>query len=57
MPKEEKYIIGKNDNGEIVGVAKAKRLMEDIPNKIQTQLGIICDVDLQHRRWKRLHRN
>jgi ATP-dependent DNA helicase RecG len=42
-----KIIIGKNDNGEIVGVAKAKRLMEDIPNKIQTQLGIICDVDLK----------
>jgi len=43
-----KIIIGKNDNGEIVGVAKAKRLMEDIPNKIQTQLGIICDVDLKN---------
>ena len=43
-----KIIIGKNDNDEIVGVAKAKRLMEDIPNKIQTQLGIICDVDLKN---------
>lgn len=43
-----KIIIGKNDNGEIVGVAKAKRLMEDIPNKIQNQLGIICDVDLKN---------
>jgi len=46
--KGGKIIIGKNDNGEIVGVAKAKRLMEDIPNKIQTQLGIICDVDLKN---------
>ncbi len=45
--KGGKIIIGKNDNGEIVGVAKAKRLMEDIPNKIQTQLGILCDVDLK----------
>ena len=45
--KGGKIIIGKNDNGDIVGVAKAKRLMEDIPNKIQTQLGIICDVDLK----------
>ena len=34
--KGGKIIIGENDNGEIVGVAKAKRLMEDIPNKIQT---------------------
>lgn len=46
--KGAKIIIGKNDNGEIVGVARAKRLMEDIPNKIQTQLGIICDVDLKN---------
>ncbi len=45
--KGGKIIIGKNDSGEIIGVAKAKRLMEDIPNKIQTQLGIICDVDLR----------
>jgi ATP-dependent DNA helicase RecG len=45
--KGGKIIIGKNDNGEIVGVNKAKRLMEDIPNKIQTQLGIICDVNLK----------
>jgi ATP-dependent DNA helicase RecG len=46
--KGGKIIIGKNDNGEIVGVAKAKRLIEDIPNKIQNQLGIICDVDLKN---------
>jgi ATP-dependent DNA helicase RecG len=45
--KGGKIIIGKNDNGVIVGVPRAKRLMEDIPNKIQTQLGIICDVDLK----------
>jgi len=50
--KGGKIIIGKNDNGEIVGVAKAKRLMEDIPNKIQTQLGIICDVDLKNKEGK-----
>ena len=30
--KGGKIIIGKSDNGEIVGVAKAKRLMEDIPS-------------------------
>jgi len=40
--------IGKNDNGEVVGVKNAKKLMEDIPNKIQTHLGIICDVNLQN---------
>ncbi len=45
--KGGKVIIGKTDKGEIIGVENAKRLMEDIPNKIQTQLGIICDVDLK----------
>jgi ATP-dependent DNA helicase RecG len=44
--KGGKIIIGKNDKEKIVGVKNAERLMEDIPNKIQTQLGIICDVDL-----------
>ncbi|TAJ06899.1 transcriptional regulator [Marinilabiliaceae bacterium JC017] len=44
--KGGKIIIGKNDKGEIVGIANSKRLMDDIPNKIQTQLGIICDIDL-----------
>ncbi|PWD97492.1 ATP-binding protein [Marinilabilia rubra] len=44
--KGGKIIIGKNDKGEIIGVDKFKKLMDDIPNKIQNQLGIICDVDL-----------
>jgi len=38
--------IGKDDKGRTVGVSGAKRLMEDIPNKIQSGLGIICDVRL-----------
>ena len=38
--------IGVNDNREVVGVADSKRLMEDIPNKIVTHLGIVCDVNL-----------
>ncbi len=32
--------IGINDNGEIVGVNNAKKLLEDIPNKIINNLGI-----------------
>ena len=32
--------IGVNDDKEIVGVANSKRLMEDIPNKIVTTLGL-----------------
>ena len=38
--------IGKNDNGNIVGIANAKKLMEDIPNKIKDVLGVIVDVNL-----------
>ena len=44
--KGGKIFIGKNDKGEIIGIENQKRLMDDIPNKIQTLLGIICDVDL-----------
>lgn len=47
-------VIGKNDRGEVVGVDNVKRLMDDIPNKIQTQLGIICDVDLKEENGKEI---
>ena len=39
--------IGKNDDGVVLGVKNAKRLMDDIPNMIQTTLGIIADVNLR----------
>jgi ATP-dependent DNA helicase RecG len=38
--------IGKNDAGEAVGVTGAKKLLEDIPNKVKDILGIIVDVNL-----------
>lgn len=38
--------IGVNDGGEIVGAADSKRLLEDIPNKLATHLGIVADVNL-----------
>lgn len=41
-----RIIIGVNDKHEVVGVFDSKRLMEDIPNKIVTHLGIVCDVNL-----------
>jgi ATP-dependent DNA helicase RecG len=40
--------IGKNDAGEVVGVAGAKKLLEDIPNKVKDILGILVDVNLHH---------
>jgi ATP-dependent DNA helicase RecG len=38
--------IGKDDNGEVVGVKDSKKLMEDLPNKITTILGIVAEVNL-----------
>ena len=39
-------IIGKDDDGKIFGVKNAKKLLEDLPNKITTILGIVADVNL-----------
>jgi len=41
-----KIYIGIADNKKIVGVSDAKRLMDDIPNKIVNMLGIVADVNL-----------
>lgn len=38
--------IGKDDDGETVGVADYKKLMDDLPNKIRDVLGIMADVNL-----------
>lgn len=37
--------IGVNDSGDVVGVKNVKKLLEDIPNKIQAGLGIVADVN------------
>ena len=41
-----KIYIGVNDQGEVIGVEKSKKLLEDIPNKIVNALGIVADVNL-----------
>ncbi len=41
-----KIYIGKDDNGNVIGVADYKELMEKIPNKIKNQLGITAEVNL-----------
>ena len=38
--------IGVNDNKKVIGLPDAKKLMEDIPNKIVNYLGIVEDVNL-----------
>ncbi len=44
--------IGKDDNGNIVGVANHKRLMDDIPNKIKNTMGIMVEVNLHDEKGK-----
>ena len=38
-------LIGVDDNGQVVGVDNARRLLEELPNKIQNTLGIVSDVN------------
>lgn len=37
--------IGIDDAGNVVGIQNVKKLLEDIPNKIQSGLGIVADVN------------
>ena len=41
-----KLYVGVDDDGEIVGIDNAKKLLEDIPNKVRDILGIMVDVNL-----------
>jgi ATP-dependent DNA helicase RecG len=36
--------IGKNDQGQVVGIANSRQLLEEIPNKVRDLLGILVDV-------------
>jgi len=40
-------IIGKDDKGQTVELSNAKKLLEDIPSKIKSHLGIISSVNLK----------
>jgi ATP-dependent DNA helicase RecG len=37
--------IGKNDQGEVVGITDSAKLLEDIPNKVRDVLGILVNVN------------
>ena len=45
--------IGKDNNGNVVGIDDYKRLMDDIPNKIRNAMGITVEVNLQEENEKR----
>ena len=44
--------IGLRDNGDVCGVQDAKKLMEDIPNKVRDMMGILVDVNLKEKDGK-----
>lgn len=44
--------IGKDDNGNVVGIEDYKRLMDDIPNKIRNAMGITVEVNLHEENGK-----
>ena len=45
--KGGKIFVGIDDKGNVTGATDAKKLMEDIPNKIRDILGILVDVNLK----------
>jgi ATP-dependent DNA helicase RecG len=47
-------VLGRNDKGAVVGVADARKLLADLPNKIRDVLGIMTDVRLVKRSGKEL---
>jgi ATP-dependent DNA helicase RecG len=40
-------VIGRNDQGEVVGLKDARKLLEDLPNKVRDMVGIMVDVNLR----------
>lgn len=47
-----KIYIGCDDDGEVVGLQNARKLLEDIPNKIRDAMGIIVGVNLLEKAGK-----
>jgi ATP-dependent DNA helicase RecG len=45
-------LIGVNDQGRVVGIANARRLLDDLPNKIQNTLGVVAEVNLRQEQDK-----
>ena len=40
-------VIGRNDQGKVVGIRDARKLLEDLPNKTRDLLGILVEVNLR----------
>ena len=46
--------IGKDDSGNNIGVKNYKKLLENLPNKIHSKLGILVDVNAKGRKEKKI---
>jgi ATP-dependent DNA helicase RecG len=42
-------VIGRNDQGQVVGLPDARRLLEELPSKIRDLLGIVVEVNLRRK--------
>ena len=40
-------VIGRNDEGHAVGLPQARKLLEDLPNKVRDLLGVVVQVNLR----------
>lgn len=47
-----KIFIGIDDKGKYIGLTDAKKLLEDLPNKIVSHLGLVVDVNLRTKEKK-----
>jgi ATP-dependent DNA helicase RecG len=43
-----RLLLGVNDQGQVVGLPDAARLLEDLPNKVRDLLGMVVDVNLHN---------
>src|SRR4030095_6971103 len=42
-----KIFIGINDKGTVTGLPASKKLLEDLPNKVVSHLGLVVDINLR----------
>jgi ATP-dependent DNA helicase RecG len=45
-------VIGRNDRGQVVGPRDARKLLEELPNRIRDLLGVVAEVNLRTERGK-----
>jgi ATP-dependent DNA helicase RecG len=48
-----RLFIGKNDNGAVVHLSNYQKLLEDIPGKVKSTMGIICTINLHDKSGKK----